>query len=246
MMRMNAQVELDGRSFESVAREFLSAREGVSVDPVRQGGFLHKLLGPDTWRLTVQHLYLVFGSLAAAVVAGLPLGIWAARNAAAGQVILAVVGVAQTIPSLALLALLIPLLGTIGTLPALVALFLYSLLPIVRNVHSGLTGIAPELLESARALGLSPAARMRLVELPLAAGSILAGIKTSSVINVGTATIAAFVGAGGYGERIVTGLALNDHTLLLSGAVPAALMALMLQWGFDVFERRLPPGPRQP
>ena len=119
----------------------------------------------------------------------------------------------------------------------LVALFLYSLLPIVRNAYSGLTDIAASLRESARALGLPAAARLRLIELPLASRAILAGVKTSAVINVGTATIAAFIGAGGYGERIVTGLALNDHALLLAGAIPAAALALLVQWTFDLADR---------
>ncbi|MBI1397788.1 MAG: ABC transporter permease subunit [Betaproteobacteria bacterium] len=238
MIRMNAEAELDGRTFRAVAAGFLGKSQEVLAG---RGGFLDKLFGPDTWRLTREHLFLVFGSLLGAVLLGVPLGVWATRNVAVGQVILSVVGIAQTIPSLALLALLIPLLGMIGTIPAIVALFLYSLLPIVRNTHAGLTGIAPNLLESARALGLPTRARLRLVELPLAAGSILAGIKTSAVINVGTATIAAFVGAGGYGERIVTGLALNDHELLLGGAIPAAALALIVQWSFDGLERLIVP-----
>jgi len=238
MIAMNAQAELDGTPFDQVARGYLGSTGRAADTP---SGFLGKLLGPDTWRLTQQHLFLVFTSLAAAVALGVPLGVWAARSPAAAQVIISSVGIAQTIPSLALLALLIPLLGRIGTVPALVALFLYSLLPIVRNVHSGLTGISPSLLESARALGLPARARLWLVELPIASGAILAGIKTSAVINVGTATIAAFVGAGGYGERIVTGLALNDHQLLLSGAIPAAVLALLVQWFFDLTERWIVP-----
>jgi len=125
--------------------------------------------------------------------------------------------------------------------PAIVALFLYALLPIVRNTHSGLTDIASPLRESAQALGLPAPARLRLIELPLAARSILAGVKTSAVINVGTATIAAFIGAGGYGERIVAGLAVNDNAMLLAGAVPAAALALLIQWAFDVLERRVIP-----
>lgn len=238
MIAMNARAELEGTTFEEVAAAFLGrAGEGKAV-PTR---FLDKLFGSDSWRLTYQHLFLVFASLAAAVAVGIPLGVWAARRPGPGQIILSAVGIAQTVPSLALLALLIPLLGRIGTAPALVALFLYSLLPIVRNVHAGLTGIAPGVLESARALGLSAAARLRLVELPLVSAAILAGVKTSAVINVGTATIAAFVGAGGYGERIVTGLALNDHELLLSGAIPAAVLALAVQWLFDVLERWIVP-----
>jgi osmoprotectant transport system permease protein len=122
-----------------------------------------------------------------------------------------------------------------------VALFLYALLPIVRNTYTGLTDIAPGLHESARALGLPPWARLRLIELPLAARAILAGAKTSAVINVGTATIAAFIGAGGYGERITTGLALNDNMMLLAGAVPAAVLALLVQGAFELTERWLVP-----
>jgi osmoprotectant transport system permease protein len=197
------------------------------------------LFGNDFWRLTRQHLMLVFVSLAAAVIVGIPLGVWAARTPRAAQPILSIVGVIQTIPSLALLAFLIPLLGSIGTWPALVALFLYSLLPIVRNTHSGLADVAPGLRDSALALGLPAGARLHLVELPLAARSILTGIKTSAVINVGTATIAAFIGAGGYGERITTGLALNDNAMLLAGAVPAAALALLVSAMFELLDRRL-------
>jgi osmoprotectant transport system permease protein len=166
------------------------------------------------------------------------LGVWADRAPRARYWILAGAGVLQTVPALALLAFLIAALDRIGTLPAIIALFLYSLLPIVRNTESGLAGVSASLRLSATALGLTDWPRLRLIELPLAARSILAGIKTAAVINVGTATIAAFIGAGGYGERIVAGLAVNDHVLLLAGAVPAALMALAVQWAFDMFERR--------
>ncbi len=234
MIAMNARAELDGASFASIAADLSDLPQ-----PAQQGrdGFLDKLFGPNFWRLTGQHLLLVFVSLAAAMMVGIPLGVWAARSDAVAQPILSIVGVIQTIPALALLVFLIPLLGRIGTIPALVALFLYSLLPIVRNTYSGLSDIAPSLGESARALGLPATARLRLIELPLASRAILAGIKTSAVINVGTATIAAFIGAGGYGERIVTGLALNDHALLLAGAIPAAALALLVQWMFDVADR---------
>ncbi len=234
MIAMNARAELDGVAFAEIAAGFLG---GPQTAKSASSGFLEKLAGPDFWRLTGQHLLLVFGSLAAAVIVAIPLGIWAARNETAGQVILSVVGVIQTIPALALLVFLIPLLGRIGTVPALVALFLYSLLPVVRNTHSGLTDIDISLRESAQALGLPAIVRLWRIELPLAARSILAGIKTSAVINVGTATIAAFIGAGGYGERLVTGLALNDHALLMAGAIPAAALALLVQWFFDLAER---------
>ena len=144
-------------------------------------------------------------------------------------------------PALALLAFLITLLGTIGTGPAIVALFVYALLPIVRNTASGLADIPPPLRESARALGLSSVSRILRIELPLASRSIVAGAKTSAVIAVGTATIAAFIGAGGYGERIVAGLAVNDTAMLLAGAVPAAVLALAMQWAFDALERLVVP-----
>jgi osmoprotectant transport system permease protein len=241
MIAMNAAAELEGKGFAAIAQDFLAAESGATARAGGEAGFAARLLGPDFWRLTRQHLVLVFVSLAAAVVIAIPLGVWAARSPVAAAPILAAVGMIQTVPSLALLAVLIPILGTIGTLPALVALFLYSLLPIVRNTHSGLTDIAPHLKESARALGLPAGAQLRLVELPLAARPVLAGVKTSAVINVGTATIAAFIGAGGYGERIVTGLALNDHTLLLAGAIPAAVLALLTQVLFDLADRWLVP-----
>ena len=154
--------------------------------------------------------------------------------------ILGTVGVIQTLPALALLVFMIPLLG-IGGPPAVVALFLYSLLPIVRNTHAGLAGIDEPLRRSALALGLSPAARLRHIELPLAAPVILAGIKTSAVINIGTATLGALIGAGGYGQPILTGIRLDDVGLILEGAVPAALLALAVQGGFELAERRLIP-----
>ena len=163
MIALNARAELDNESFSRIAHDFLgdAHTSGATVNDFRD-----KLFGPDFWHLTRQHLLLVFASLAAAVAVAIPLGMWAARNEAAGQVILSVVGIIQTIPALALLVFLIPLLGRIGTIPALVALFLYSLLPVVRNTHSGLTGIDLSLRESAQALGLPAAARLRLIELP--------------------------------------------------------------------------------
>ncbi len=240
MVAMNARAELEGKSFGDIAAAFLGSGAAQGGGGSRKG-FLSLLFGNDFWRLTRQHLMLVFVSLAVAVVAGIPLGVWAARSPRAAQPILSIVGVIQTVPSLALLAFLIPFLGTIGTWPALVALFLYSLLPIVRNTHSGLVDVAPALRDSALALGLPAGARLRLVELPLATRSIVTGIKTSAVINVGTATIAAFIGAGGYGERITTGLALNDNAMLLAGAVPAAVLALLVNALFELLDRRLIP-----
>jgi osmoprotectant transport system permease protein len=241
MIALNAQVELSGTSFAAAARQFLAAPGKAALAHDDRRPFYAVLFGNDLGRLTLQHLLLVFVSLALSIAVGIPLGIQAARSPRAANWILAAVGMLQTIPSLALLAFLIALLGTIGTVPAIAALFLYALLPIVRNTHSGLVDIAAPLRESAQVMGLPAAARLRLVELPLAMRPILAGIKTSAVINVGTATIAAFIGAGGYGERIVAGLAVNDNAMLLAGAVPSAALALLIQWAFDALERRVIP-----
>lgn len=240
MIAMNAQAELEGKSFATIAAGFLNKAVNAPTPADAQPSFLSKLFGDDFWKLTTEHMSLVFISLGFGVLVGVPLGIWAAQVPQATQPILSIVGVIQTIPSLALLAFLIPLFQ-IGPPSALVALFLYALLPIVRNTYTGLSDIPSSLKESALALGLPSLARLRLVELPLAARTILAGIKTSAVINVGTATIAAFIGAGGYGERIASGLALNDNATLLAGAIPAAALALLVQFGFDVLDRWLIP-----
>ena len=243
MIALNAAAELDGMSFAQVAADFAAqAPARAKLAPV---GFFGRLWGDDMLRLSGQHLLLVFASLAASCAAGIPLGIWAARSGAAYRVIIPAVGVLQTIPSLALLAFLIALLDRIGTVPALVALFLYGLLPIVRNTATGMAQVPPGLKQAGAALGLRQGGILRLIEVPLASRTSLAGDKTSAVINVGTATIAAFIGAGGYGERIVAGLAVNDNTLLLAGAVPAALLALLLEAAFGYAERWLvPPGLR--
>jgi len=234
MIRLNAAAELERRNFAEVAQVFLSGA-GAHARPGRS--FTSALFGGDFWRLTREHLLLVFASLGAGILVAVPLGLLAARVEAAAQPILAVVGVIQTIPSLALLAFLIPLLGSIGTAPALTALFLYALLPIVRNTHAGVVGVGQGMRQAALALGLKPVDQLLLIELPLAAPTILAGIKTSAIIAVGTATIAAFIGAGGYGERIAQGLALNDTTTLLAGAIPAAALALIIQGLFELIER---------
>jgi len=236
MIALNAEVELDGRSFADVARRFVAGgakQKGQS--------FVDRLFAPDLARLTLQHLALVFGSLALAVVVGVPLGLWAWRRPRWAAVLLGAVGVLQTVPSLALLAFLIALLGRIGFVPALLALFVYALLPIVRNTHAGLQGVPAGLSLAARALGLAPGQALRTVELPLALPVLWAGVKTAAVINVGTATVAAFIGAGGYGERIVAGLAVNDSAAMLAGALPAAVLALVVQAVFGAFERRWQP-----
>ncbi|MEO6748263.1 MAG: glycine betaine ABC transporter substrate-binding protein [Casimicrobiaceae bacterium] len=247
MRRMNAEAELDHMDFADVAARFLArqpaapAASRAVANANEAGGFWHKLWGPDFGRLTLEQLGLVFLSLAASIVIGIPLGVVAAKRPKTEGVIIGTTGVVQTIPSLALLAFLIQLTGRIGAVPAYIALALYALLPIVRNTHAALTQISRGMIEAAQSLGMRPATILREIELPLAAPTILAGIKTSAVINVGTATIAAFIGAGGYGERIVTGLALNDHATLLAGAIPAAVMALLIEWGFRLGERWLLP-----
>ncbi len=244
MARMNAEAEIGGRAFPDVAATFLSSEESAAPRaPVAPGSrsFWTVLMAPDLGRLTAEHIGLVVASLLPAIAAGVPLGVWAAHSRRASRWIMAGVGLLQTVPALALLAFLITLTGTIGSGPAIVALFLYALLPIVRNTATGLTDIAAPLRESAHALGLPRVARLWRIELPLASRSILAGAKTSAVIAVGTATIAAFIGAGGYGERIVAGLAVNDSALLLAGAVPSAVLALAVQWTFDALDRLLVP-----
>ncbi|OLE97047.1 MAG: hypothetical protein AUG75_12885 [Cyanobacteria bacterium 13_1_20CM_4_61_6] len=235
MIRMNAAAELEGKSFAEAAA--LLDSDGKPQIAARRN-FWGALFGPDFWRLTGEHLLLVFASLAGSIAVGVPLGVIAAKLPKSEQIVLGAVGLIQTIPSLALLAFLIALTGTIGMWPALIALFLYALLPIVRNTCTGLTGIVRGMRQAAMALGLAPRDRLWLIEVPLALPSILAGIKTSAVINVGTATIAAFIGAGGYGERIASGLALNDNVTLLAGAIPAAALALLIQGAFEFGERQ--------
>jgi osmoprotectant transport system permease protein len=181
-------------------------------------------------------------SLLLSVIFGVPLGIVASRGGPIGHAILGFASIVQTIPSLALLALLVPLpFFGISVRTAITALFLYGLLPIVRNTASGLQDIPRSLRESAIALGLSPMKRLWEIYLPMASRSILSGIKTSAVINIGTATLAALIGAGGLGEPILSGLNLNDHVTILEGAIPAALLALLVQWFFDLLDRVLIP-----
>jgi osmoprotectant transport system permease protein len=236
MIAMNAAAELDGKSFAEVARNWLAPHK--TADATRDGLWA-KLAGPDLGRLTQQHLVLVLLSVVLACAIGIPLGVLAALAPRLRQPVLALAGVLQTVPSLALLAMLIPLFGMIGAVPALVALFVYALLPIVRNTCTGILQVPAGLRLAAQALGLQPRQRLLNVELPLARPVILAGVKTAAVTSVGTATIAAFIGAGGYGERITVGLALNDNDMLLAGAIPAALLALLTQAAFEAAERLL-------
>ena len=234
MIKMNEEVKIGGKTESNVASEFVKS----------VFGFKSKYQPETIWdrliKNTKQHLFLVSVSLLAAILLSIPLGIIAFRKKKFGNVILSVVGIIQTIPSLALLVFMIPLLG-IGSWPAIVALFLYSLLPVVRNTYSGLQDIPENIRESASAIGLPDRAKLRLIELPLASRSILSGIKTSAVINVGTATLGALIGAGGYGQPILTGIRLDNISLILEGAIPAAVLALLVQGLFDLLENVIVP-----
>jgi len=231
MIAMNAAVKLEGVNEIEVASDFLEQKFGVTTDRVSASITERLIIN------TIDHLILVLVSLSLALLISIPLGIFAAKSRRWEQPVLSTVGVFQTIPSLALLVFMIPLFG-IGTIPAMAALFLYSLLPVVRNTHSGIREIDPALMESALALGLPKQVILKKIELPLALPSILAGIKTSAVINVGTATLGALIGAGGYGQPILTGIRLDDVSLILQGAIPAAVLALAVQWAFDWLESR--------
>ena len=258
MIRMNARAELDGVAFEVIASDYLAGKRGQGIAPDASStarpaendqrgcqekcGFLDKLLGPDLLRLTWQHLVLVASAVTIAACVAIPLAILLFPHARLRAMVLGATGLLQTVPSLALLAVLISLLGRIGTVPALLALILYALLPIMRNTCVGLAGVPAGLKQAAEALGLSTRARLRHIDLPLALPTIIAGVRTATAISIGTATIAAFIGAGGYGERIVTGLALNDRELLLAGALPAALLALLSELLFEVLETAIKRG----
>lgn len=234
MSKMNADVKLNGKPESTVAAEFLQQALNLDVDYQIQSVWQRFL------KHTGEHLLLVGISLSAAIFFAVPLGILAAHSERLGSIVLGVAGIIQTIPALALFVFMIPLLG-IGGPPAIMALFLYSLLPIIRNTYTGLKDIPPGIIESAQALGLPPRAMLRIVELPLATRAILAGIKTSAVINVGTASLSALIGAGGYGQPILTGIRLDDIGLILQGAIPAAVLALLVQAMFEQIERGLLP-----
>lgn len=255
MIAMNARAELHGVAFDVIARDQLAAlaspaggssaptvSKALSASPgadAAQRGFWAKLFAPDTARLAAQHLMLVGIAVALATLLGVPLAVVTVRQPRLSAGVLGAAGLLQTVPSIAMLAVLISLLGAIGTVPALVALTLYAFLPIMRNTATGLNQVPAGLRMAGKALGLSARQSMWNVELPLALPTIVAGVRTATAISIGTATIAAFVGAGGFGERIVTGLALNDRELLLAGALPAALLAFLSEAVFELLERRV-------
>ncbi len=258
MRRLNRRVEVDGEPVAKVAAEGLGeagvtagegtageakAGEGTAGEGTAGAGGLIEYLWVRRGMLaglTLRHLLLVGVSLLAAILVAVPVGLLLERGRRAAETSVRAVGLLQTIPSIALLAFMIPLFG-IGILPALVGLFLYSLYPIVRNTYTGVRDAAPEAVEAARALGMTPFQVLRHVRLPLAAPVIMAGIRTAAVIDVGTATMAAFIGAGGLGDPIVAGLALSDTRMVLSGAIPAALLALVVDAALGGVERLVRP-----
>jgi osmoprotectant transport system permease protein len=239
----NAAVEVSGEPVETVAARMLAEAGlgGSTVEPTRERASLLA----DAWsrrgaliRDAGRHLLLTLAGLVAAVAIGLPVGVFAGRPR--GAVLLAIAAVLQTIPGLALFALLVPLLG-IGALPAIIALFLYALLPIVRGVAAGLAAVDPTVIDAAEGIGFTSRQVFLRVRLPLAVPVLMSGIRTAAVISVGNATLAAFVGAGGLGQPILTGLTLNDGRLILEGAVPAALLAIGVDALLGSIERAIAP-----
>jgi osmoprotectant transport system permease protein len=222
MIAMNAQADIEHRGFANIAAQFL--RHEAPPSQSWQSNILQR---------TKEHLWLVGIALLFSVLIGIPLGLAAVRFHAAGQGILIASALIQTVPSLALLCFLIPLFG-VGMKPALAALCLYSLLPVVLNTFTGVRAVDPRHLENARAFGLTPRQILFRVVLPLASPTVLAGIKTATIVSIGTATLAALVGAGGYGAPIISGLSLNDVPTILTGAIPAALLALVAYGVFEI------------
>ena len=246
MRRMNFQVEDRRRSAADVASAFLNdlglAEQVIEVTEPRHRSF-PSLLYQRRWEtltLALHHLGLTAGAVVLACLVGVPLGIAASRNPAIAKTVLGAAGIMQTIPSIAMLAFMLPVFG-IGVTPALMALFLYALLPILRNTVTGIKGIEERLIEIGRGLGMTDGQILRQIELPLALPLIMAGIRTATVICVGTATLAAFIGAGGLGDPIVTGLSTTDYALVMCGALPAAALAMILDYLLGIVERRTAP-----
>jgi len=225
MRQMNEQVVFGKKDFAEVAQNFLIQKSLIdrSQTTPSSGDMMNKI---------VTHLGLTFLSLLGAMVLAIPLGIFLYWNPTTAKYVVYMAGLLQTIPSIALLAILIPVTG-IGARPAVIALFLYALLPILRNTITGLQQVDGSLKKVAFSMGMSKAQQMRWVEFPLAVPFILSGVRTAAVINIGTATLAAFIGAGGLGDYIVTGLALNNTNLILKGAIPAAVLAIVVELGFE-------------
>jgi osmoprotectant transport system permease protein len=254
MRRANQRVEVSGEDVRVVARDLLrtlhlsgDALQRDAVGAPRSGMGLAAYLWSQRVsiaHLTLQHLLLVAIALALAVAVAVPLGLALERARGGAELVLGALGVLQTIPSIALLAFMIPLFG-VGVRPALVALWLYALYPIARGTYVGVTNTDRRAVEAAEALGMTARQRLVQVRLPLAAPVIMAGVRTAAVITVGAATLAAFIGAGGLGEPIVAGLALADSRLVLSGALPAAALALLVDGGLAIVARLVTPAYRR-
>ncbi len=255
MRQLNRRIEVDGNDVRLVARDELIALGLVGADAHHSGRAPPSAQQSGFWgymwdrraaigALTVRHLELVTVALLAAVIVAVPLGLGLERTRRVAEPTIGALGVLQTIPSIALLAFMIPVLG-VGVVPALVALWLYSLYPIARATYTGVRDADPEAVAAAEALGTTPMQRLLWVRLPLAAPVIMSGIRTAAVITVGAATLAAFIGAGGLGEPIVAGLALADTRMILSGALPAALLALAVDGMLALVESRIAPAHRR-
>ena len=234
-----AEIELGARAAGSGGTEGRSAADPATPVLVALPRHMWNARG-ELARQVVRHLLLVLASLGAAIPVAVPAGVALERRRAWAGTALRVAGILQTVPGIALLAFMIPVFG-IGAAPAIAALFLYSLLPILRNTYTGVTEAAPEAVAAGRALGMTEWQLLTRIRLPLAAPVIMAGIRTAAVINVGTATLAAFIGAGGLGDPIVAGLSLSDPVMILSGAVPAAALALLVDWGLARAEAAVAP-----
>ncbi|MEO1376319.1 MAG: ABC transporter permease [Cyanobacteria bacterium J06635_10] len=202
--------------------------------------FLFKY-GSEIIEHSIEHLVLVIIAIAIATMVGIPLGILITRNQALRKPILGVANILQTIPSLALFGLLIPIpiIGGIGEVPAIVTLTLYSFLPIIRNTYTGIMNVNPAIREAGRGMGMTDMQLLLQVEIPLSLGVILAGVRVAMVIGIGIATIAAAIGAGGLGVFIFRGISMVNNQLILAGAVPAALIALIADLGIGALERRM-------
>jgi osmoprotectant transport system permease protein len=238
MQSLNFLVEKEGGGFAEVARNFLE-QEQLMTAAAAQAATSTSQSG-DMIRWVLEHIALTLVAVLLAVVVAIPTGILLTRRRTLAGPVLGIAGVIQTIPSLALLAFMIPLPGLgLGARSAVAALFLYALLPIVRNTYTGIREVDPDLLEAATGMGLTDSQRLWKIELPLATRTIMAGIRTSTVISIGVATLAAFIGAGGLGEPILTGLQLNNISLVLSGAIPAALLAIVADFVLGRMERVL-------
>jgi osmoprotectant transport system permease protein len=241
MRELNARVSIERQAHEAVARRFLRDRDLLRGAPDSPGARddLWPWLERNLSRL-LRHILLTALALSGALLTALPLGILLYRNASVARPVLYGAGLLQTIPSIALLAFMIPLFG-IGVVPAVIGLFLYAILPILRTTITALRAVDPLLVEVATGMGLTRLQTLRRVEIPLALPGLFAGVRVATVIAIGTATLAAFIGAGGLGEPIVTGLALNDPALILEGALPAAGLAIVADLGFDRLERVIVP-----